>query len=352
MPAQPARVALFGFGLAGRVFHAPLIAAEPGLELAVVVTRDAERRAQVVAAYPGAEVVDDADAVWECAGELDLAVVATPNRAHVPLARGALDAGLAVVVDKPLASDAAAARALVQHAEAVGGMLTVFQNRRWDGDFLTLRDVLAAGRLGAVLRFESRFDRWRPDSGGAWRETEAPSDGGGLLLDLGSHLVDQAVQLFGPVARVYAELDVRRAGAAADDDVFVALEHADGVRSHRGMSALVAQIPPRMRVLGDAAAFVKRGLDVQEDQLDAGLLPGDDGWGADPQAQWATLGSDADAQPVPTVAGAYERFYAGVAEALRDGTAPPVDPWDAVRVLEVLDAARRSAAQGRVVELG
>jgi len=352
MPAQPARVALFGFGLAGRVFHAPLIAAEPGLELAVVVTRDAERRAQVVAAYPGAEVVDDADAVWECAGELDLAVVATPNRAHVPLARGALDAGLAVVVDKPLASDAAAARALVQHAEAVGGMLTVFQNRRWDGDFLTLRDVLAAGRLGAVLRFESRFDRWRPDAGGAWRETEAPSDGGGLLLDLGSHLVDQAVQLFGPVARVYAELDVRRAGAAADDDVFVALEHADGVRSHLGMSALVAQIPPRMRVLGDAAAFVKRGLDVQEDQLDAGLLPGDDGWGADPQAQWATLGSDADAQPVPTVAGAYERFYAGVAAALRDGTAPPVDPWEAVRVLEILDAARRSAAEGCVVELG
>jgi len=352
MPAQPARVALFGFGLAGRVFHAPLIAAEPGLELAVVVTRDAARRAQVAAAYPGAEVVDDADAVWERAGELDLAVVATPNRAHVPLARGALDAGLAVVVDKPLASDAAAARALVQHAEAVGGMLTVFQNRRWDGDFLTLRDVLAAGRLGAVLRFESRFDRWRPDAGGAWRETEAPSDGGGLLLDLGSHLVDQAVQLFGPVARVYAELDVRRAGAAADDDAFVALEHADGVRSHLGMSALVAQIPPRMRVLGDAAAFVKRGLDVQEDQLDAGLLPGDDGWGADPQAQWATLGSDADAQPVPTVAGAYERFYAGVAEALRDGTAPPVDPWEAVRVLEILDAARRSAAEGCVVELG
>ena len=352
MPAQPARVALFGFALAGRVFHAPLIAAEPGLELAVVVTRDAERRAQAAAAYPGAEVVDDADAVWERAGDLDLAVVATPNRAHVPLARGALDAGLAVVVDKPLASDAAAARALVQHAEAVGGMLTVFQNRRWDGDFLTLRDVLAAGRLGAVLRFESRFDRWRPDAGGAWRETEAPSDGGGLLLDLGSHLVDQAVQLFGPVARVYAELDVRRAGAAADDDAFVALEHADGVRSHLGMSALVAQIPPRMRVLGDAAAFVKRGLDVQEDQLDAGLLPGDDGWGADPQAQWATLGSDADAQPVPTVAGAYERFYAGVAEALRDGTAPPVDPWDAVRVLEILDAARRSAAEGCVVELG
>ncbi len=352
MPARPARVALFGFGLAGRVFHAPLIAAEPGLELAVVVTRDEARRAQVAAAYPAAEVVDGADEVWERAGELELAVVATPNRAHVPLARGALDAGLAVVVDKPLASDAAAARALVEHAEAVSGLLTVFQNRRWDGDFLTLRGVLDAGRLGAVLRFESRFDRWRPDAGGAWRETEAPSDGGGLLLDLGSHLVDQAVQLFGPVARVYAELDVRRAGAAADDDVFLALEHADGVRSHLGMSALVAQIPPRMRVLGDAAAFVKHGLDVQEGQLDAGLLPGDDGWGEDPQSRWAMLGNDADAQAVPTVTGAYERFYAGVAAALRDGTAPPVDPWDAVRVLEVLDAARCSSAQGRVVELG
>jgi len=352
MPAQPARVALFGFGLAGRVFHAPLIAAEPGLELAVVVTGDDERRAQVAAAYPGAEVVDGADAVWERAGALDLVVVATPNRAHVPLARAALDAGLAVVVDKPLASDAAAARMLVEYAEAVGGLLTVFQNRRWDGDFLTLRKVLDAGRLGAVLRFESRFDRWRPDGGGAWRETEAPSDGGGLLLDLGSHLADQAVQLFGPVARVYAELDVRRAGNAAEDDVFVALEHASGVRSHLAMSALVAQIPPRMRVLGDAGAFVKDGLDVQEAQLDAGMRPGEAGWGEDPQTRWAMLGSDADAEPVPTLPGAYERFYAGVAAALRDGTAAPVDPWDAVGVLEILDAARRSSAQARVVELG
>jgi len=264
----------------------------------------------------------------------------------------ALDAGLAVVVDKPLASDAAAARMLVEYAEAVGGLLTVFQNRRWDGDFLTLRKVLDAGRLGAVLRFESRFDRWRPDGGGAWRETEAPSDGGGLLLDLGSHLADQAVQLFGPVARVYAELDVRRAGNAAEDDVFVALEHASGVRSHLAMSALVAQIPPRMRVLGDAGAFVKDGLDVQEAQLDAGMRPGEAGWGEDPQTRWAMLGSDADAEPVPTLPGAYERFYAGVAAALRDGTAAPVDPWDAVGVLEILDAARRSSAQARVVELG
>ena len=184
------------------------------------------------------------------------------------------------------------------------------------------------------------------------RDGGDPARAAALLLDLGSHLVDQAVQLFGPVARVYAELDVRRPGTAADDDVFVALEHAGGVRSHLGMSALAAQIPPRMRVLGDAAAFVKYGLDAQEAQLDAGLLPGDAGWGEDPQPNWATLGSDADAKPVPTLPGTYERFYAGVAEALRDGTAPPVDPWDAVRVLEVLDAARRSSQERRVVELG
>jgi predicted dehydrogenase len=346
-----ARVALLGFGLAGRVFHAPLISAEPGLDLAVVVTGDPARRAQAASTHPGAEIVADATDVWARADALDLVVVATPNRAHVPLARAALDAGLAVVVDKPLASDAAAARGLVEHAQATGGLLTVFQNRRWDGDLLTLRALLGAGLLGTVHRFESRFDRWRPEAGGAWREGERPQDGGGLLLDLGSHLVDQAVQLFGPVARVYGELDLRRAGVAADDDVFVALEHAGGVRSHLSMSALAAQIPPRMQVFGDRAAFVKLGLDVQEDQLEAGLLPGDPGWGEDDPARFGTLGAGTDVETIPTLAGAYERFYAGVADSLRGGAAPPVDPWDAVHVLELLDAARRSAAERRVVDI-
>ncbi|HVP03789.1 MAG TPA: Gfo/Idh/MocA family oxidoreductase [Solirubrobacteraceae bacterium] len=352
MTAAPARVALLGFGLAGRVFHAPLIAAEPGLELAVIVTRDPARRAQAIAEHPGAALADDAAQVWERAGELDLVVVATPNSSHVALAIAALDEGLAVVVDKPLAPEAAGARALVEHAEHRGGRLTVFQNRRWDGDLLTLSALLEDGRLGTVLRFESRFDRWRPQTAGGWRDIEPPGDGGGLLLDLGSHLVDQAVQLFGRPVRVYGELDMRRAGAAADDDVFVALEHEGGVRSHLGMSALAAQIPPRMRVLGDAAAFVKFGLDVQEDQLAGGLRPGDPGWGEDPPERWGTVGSDDDAERVATARGEYERFYAGVARALRDGGAMPVDPWDAVRVLEVLDAARRSAAGGRVVRLG
>lgn len=348
---EPARVALIGYGLAGAVFHGPLIAADPGLELTAIVTRDEGRRAAASAAHPGAELLNHAAEAWERAGELDLVVVATTNEVHAPLARAGIDAGLAVVVDKPLTADAASAHELVAYAESAGLPLTVFQNRRWDGDLLTIRGLLDEGRLGNVTRFVSRFDRWRPSVSGGWREVRSPEHGGGLLLDLGSHLVDQALLLFGPVRTVFAELDVRRRGANADDDDFVALEHESGVRSHLGMSVLTAQLPPRMQVFGDVASYVKFGLDVQEDQLVAGQRPGMPGWGEDAPERYGTLRSDDENEHVPTVPGAYERFYGGVAAALRGEGPMPVDPWDAVRNLEVLDAARRSADERQVVTL-
>ena len=202
------RVAVVGYGLAGRVFHAPLIAARPDMRVAAVVTADPERRAAAESDHPGVRVVERADALWERPGDLDLVVVAAPNRAHVPLARAAIAAGLAVVVDKPLAPDAASARALADEAAAAGVMLTVFQNRRWDGDFLTVRRLLAEGAVGEPVRFESRFDRWRPVvDGGRWRERPGAEEAGGLLADLGSHLIDQAVTLFGPPTAVHAEVD-------------------------------------------------------------------------------------------------------------------------------------------------
>jgi scyllo-inositol 2-dehydrogenase (NADP+) len=335
-----ANVALLGYGLAGSVFHAPFISTTPGLQLSMVVTGNEERREQAIREHPGVEVVGTADEVWERADELDLAVIATPNKNHLPLGLAALDAGLAVVVDKPLALNAEEGRVLVDAAAERDLMLTAFQNRRWDGDFLTLRRLLGANDLGRVHRFESRFERWRPQLGDGWRESTPAAEGGGLLLDLGSHLVDQAVQLFGPVRELYAEVDARLEGAVADDDVFLALEHESGVHSHFWASVFVADPGPRFRVLGDRAAYVKHGLDVQEKALRAGRSPAEPGFGEEPRERWGRLVTGEERREVPTEPGSYSSFYAGVAASLRDGAPPPVDPHDAVAVLELLDEAR------------
>jgi predicted dehydrogenase len=342
---EPVRTALIGYGLAGQAFHAPLIGAVPGLELAAVVTRNAERRDAVRRSHPGAELLDSADEIWSRPGDFGLVVVAAPNRAHVPLARASIAAGLPVVVDKPLAGSAAAAGELVAEARRAGVMLTVFQNRRWDGDFLTVRRLIADGRLGRVMRFESRFERWRPGITEGWREAGDPDEAGGVLFDLGSHLIDQALALFGPIESIYAELDARRPGAEVDDDAFVALQHTSGVRSHLWMSAVAADLGPRMRVLGDRAAYVKHGLDVQEAALRAGGSPADPGWGEEPESDWGTVGAGEEWAPVPTEPGAYGRFYEGVERALRTGAPPPVDPDEVVATLEVIDAARSVSPQ-------
>jgi predicted dehydrogenase len=346
-----ARVALIGYGLAGEAFHAPLIAVEPNLELAAIVTRDPQRRAAATERYPSVELLDRADDVFARAGDFDLVVVASPNATHVPLAQSAIDAGLDVVVDKPLAASAAEAEDLRRHAEARGRLLIPFHNRRWDGDFLTLQRLVELGALGDVARYESRFERWRPEvAADRWRESGAPQDAGGLLFDLGVHLIDQALVLFGPAARVYAELDARRAGAQVDDDVFVAITHESGVRSHLWASVLAGELAPRLRVLGTAATFVKHGLDVQEAQLRAGLTPSDVAFGAEDEAAWGALHAGDETQAIETERGRYQGFYAGVVAALRGG-ALPVQPQDAVAALAIIDAARVSAAEGRVVSL-
>ncbi|MFE3938921.1 Gfo/Idh/MocA family oxidoreductase, partial [Streptomyces goshikiensis] len=204
-PGTPLRVGLVGYGLAGSVFHAPLVTATPGLVLDTVVTSDPGRQAQAREAHPGVRIAADATELWEGPGpRVDLVVIASPNKTHVPLATAALTAGVPVVVDKPLAATAAEADALADLSERTGTFLSVFQNRRWDNDFLTLRRLIADGELGEIQRFESRFERWRPQLKGGWRESGAPEEIGGLLYDLGSHVVDQALVLFGPAVRVYA----------------------------------------------------------------------------------------------------------------------------------------------------
>lgn len=346
------KAAIVGYGLAGSVFHAPLVSSTPGLAVTTVVTGDPGRRQQALRDHPAARVVSTPEELWRLADEHDLVVVAAPNDAHVPLAERALEAGLAVVVDKPIAPSAQEAAALVEHARARGRLLTVFQNRRWDSDHRTLHKLLAEGTLGDVLRFESRFERWRPDPrADAWRETAGPGKGGGVLLDLGSHLVDQALQLFGPASHVYAEIDNRR-GSPGDDDAFLALRHRSGAYSHLWMSALAASPGPRLRVLGTHAAYVVAEGDGQEDALRSGRRPDDsETWGIEPESRWGRLVKGDESEAVPSEHGGWPLFYAELERALRAGGPPPVDPADGVATLEVIDAARHSAAERQITEL-
>ncbi|MFC4376613.1 Gfo/Idh/MocA family oxidoreductase [Nocardia halotolerans] len=338
-------VAVVGYGLAGSVFHAPLIAAEPRMRVAAVVTSSAERAAQARAEHPGVRVWGSAAEMFAGDEDVDLAVIATPNRTHAELALQALAAGLPVVVDKPFAVTVGEAEAVVTAAERADLPLSVFQNRRWDNDFLTVRALLEAGELGTVRRFESRFERWRPVSKGGWREVGAAEAGAGILFDLGSHLVDQALTLFGPVVEVYAELDHRRPDVQTDDDAFVALTHANGTRSQLWMSAVAPQLGPRLRVLGSTNGYTVFGLDPQEDDLRAGLRPGDrERWGAVSADKWGTFGAGEDLREIPTLPGDYPAFYAGMAAALLDDAPVPVDPRDAIETLRILEYARHVAS--------
>jgi predicted dehydrogenase len=345
------RVGLIGYGLAGASFHAPLIVATPGLQLTTIVTSNPARQADAARMHPDARILDTAERLWEHADEIDLIVIASPNRTHAPLALEAIAHETHVVVDKPFTTTVSDARDVVAEATRRGIILSVFQNRRWDGDFLTLRKLLRDGALGTPLRLESRFDRWRPVPRDNWRERGAPEEAGGLLFDLGSHLIDQALVLFGPARNVYAELDRRRNGVQVDDDSFVAIHHASGVRSHLFMTSLAAQPGPRFRMLGNQAAYVKWGMDPQEAKLRAtGRLDGA-GFGDDPAEQWGKLGAGDDVRTIPTEPGSYRRFYEGMVEALRGTAPPPVDPHDAIAGLRVIEAARRSFTERRVVSV-
>ncbi|WNV90442.1 Gfo/Idh/MocA family oxidoreductase [Umezawaea sp. Da 62-37] len=345
--AADLRTGVIGYGIAGRVFHAPLISSTPGLALTSIVTTDPERRAQASAAHPDVELLDTADDLF--ASGVDLVVIGSPNKTHVDLALAAIGHGIAVVVDKPFAPSSSDARRVVAAAKEKGVPLTVFQNRRWDSDFQTVREVVKSGELGAISRFESRYERWVPEIWDNWREFAAAEEAGGLLYDLGAHLVDQALQLNGPVRSVYAELDRRRPGALVDDDVFVALTHTSGVRSHLWASASAANHGPRFRVLGERAAFTISGMDGQEDALIAGARPGDPGWGEEPESAWGGIGLLDDTKPVPSEKGSYEEFYRLLVTAIRDGGPLPVDPESAIAALEIIEDAFQSANTGQVV---
>jgi predicted dehydrogenase len=306
-----------------------------------VVTSSPERRSQVAEDFglPAFASLDEL-----AAAGAEAVAISTPLASHVTLTEQALRLGLAVVCDKPFAPDADTARKAVRLAEQLGVPLTVYQNRRWDSDFLTLRELLADGSLGELTVFESRFERFRPEPGPG-------RAGGGTLLDFGSHLADQALVLAGPVRGVYAEMHFRDEPGGLDDDVFVALTHEGGVRSHLWGNWRQGAPGPRLRATGTTGSYVIAGLDGQEARLRGGASPASEGerWGAEPPDRWGHLHRGDTAEPVPSARGAWDQFYPAFAAAVR-GTQPmPVDPWDAVATAAVLDAARTSARTAQVV---
>jgi len=343
------RTGIIGYGLSGRVFHAPFIATNPAFSLDLIATGDPTRQAQAREKHPGAEIVDSPEALLARAGDLDLVILASPAHVHLEQGIAALEAGAALVIDKPFAPSLADAKKLIAKAEETGRLLAVFQNRRWDGDFLTVEKLVREGTLGRVFRFESTFERWGSPKPGKWQDMTTVEQGAGITFDLGSHLIDQALHLFGPATVEQAELtDVRR--GLSEDDSFISLLHTSGVRSHLAMSKAAAQSGPRFRVLGDAGGYSVHGLDNQEPMLKEYRWPGSEGYGVTPESEWGVVGIDGSEQglvPVPTEPGDYPAFYAGVAASIRDGAPSPVDPRDSLEVVRIIERAHAIAARAQ-----
>jgi predicted dehydrogenase len=331
------RTALIGYGFSGRTFHAPLIRSIAGLDLALVASSDA---AKVQADLPGVSVVaDPLQAVTDPA--IELVVIAAPNSRHAPLARAALAAGKHVVVDKPFTLDLDEARDLIALADEQGRLLSVFHNRRWDSDYLGVKQLIEAGTLGQVVHFESHFDRFRPEVRDRWREQALP--GSGVWFDLGPHLVDQALQLFGLPESLQANLAVQRGGGQVDDWAHVVLNYdARRVVLHAGM--VVAGGTARFTVHGTEASVVKARADRQEQQLLAGIAPGAPGWGEDGDDLRLYQGDEV--RSLPTPAGDQRNYYRAIHQALRGGGANPVPPIQALAVMAVIEAAAQAAAGG------
>lgn len=344
---HPIPVGLIGYGFSGATFHAPVLAATAELELVAVVTGQPGR---VAARWPGVRTYAGvADLLADPA--VELVVITSPNAEHHPQAKAALEAGKHVVVEKPFTITSAQAGELERLAAARGRVLSAYHNRRWDNDFLTVRKVLDSGLLGEVHSYEARFDRFRPEVRDRWRERDVP--GGGILYDLGPHLIDQALLLFGPPATVAADLRRQRPGARAVDSFRLLLGYP-GRRVLLSAGMLVKAPGPRFELHGSLGSFVKHGLDPQEDALKAGGRPGDPGWGEDPPQRYGLLSAEvrglAVSGPIPTEPGDYRDFYRGVARAIRGDGPPPVSAAQARAVIRVIELAEQSHREGRRLE--
>lgn len=348
MSVRQVRTILIGYGVAGEYFHAPFLSACDGIDFLGVVVADPERSCRARSTYPGV-------VTWPTVSEAlkvgpDLVVVATPNNTHDQLARKCLQARAHVVVDKPLATSSQVAADLIAEAHRHSRLLTAFHNRRWDSDYLTACELVKSGRLGRVHTFESRFERYRPHPTQRWKDTLSNSAGGGIAWDLGPHLIDQALHLFGPAEQVYAQLRIERTGSTADDDALIVLTHAGGVRSELHASAVAADAGMRFRIRGTDAAWVSQGMDEQEQRLRASEQPIDASWGRWRQT-CGEVHTAESVEPVPAARGHYGQFYEQLVRAVNDGGPLPVEADDVVAGLRVLEAAHQSSSQGEVVAL-
>ncbi|HEY5970665.1 MAG TPA: oxidoreductase [Pseudoxanthomonas sp.] len=337
-------VALVGYGFVGKVFHAPLIAHTPGLRLHTVVSSDAGK---VLADHPGVRVVADAEAAF-ADPDIQLVVIAAPNPVHASLANAALARGKHVVVDKPFTVTLEEAREVVANAARAGRIVSVFQNRRWDADFLTLRRLIADDALGEVVEFHSHFDRYRPVVADRWREHDQP--GSGLWFDLGPHLLDQALQLFGMPEALFADIALLRDDARSADYFHAQLRYPmHRVVLHAGM--LVPAHGLRFSVHGKRASYMKQGLDPQEDALRSGGIPGQAGWGRDPQP--GTLHIETQGEPleetVESIPGDYRLYYMALHDAILHGGPAPVTPQEALQVMSMLEQGLESSATRREI---
>lgn len=347
-------VLLVGYGLAGKVFHAPLILATPGYAIRGVVTRDAERTQQALIDIPGVGIYASLEEALSRSPEIDVVVIANANRAHVRDAHQGIAAGKHVVVDKPLAGSALEAQELAQAALDAGVQLHPFQNRRWDSDFRTLKNVISDGQLGTIHRFESRFERLRVTPRGNWRESNDVQDLGGVLLDFGAHLVDQAIQLLGTVIGIDAYARSIRQPDSADDDMQIILTHESGAISLLTGSQVSAFPDPRFLLLGSRGAVRIAESDTQETHLRAGRAPIGSGWGQESFTAEMRIGNEDGTQTVselPLVPGSWPHFYAAVRDAIIKAGEPPVAPNEVIANLRVLDAARLSVKSGQRVIL-
>ena len=350
MTLRTLRAALVGYGFAGRTFPAPVLSAVPGVQLGAIMSSQAEKAR---ADWPAALIAPDLTTLLALP-DIDFVVVAAPNDAHFPVAKAALEAGKHVVVDKPFTLDAAQARELAALAARAGRVLSVYQNRRFDADFLTLRDVLASGRIGRPVYFESHFDRFRPQVRDRWRERAVP--GAGLWVDLGAHLVDQAVQLFGRPDALHLDTAALRDGAQVEDHFHALLRYDSGphapLRVVLHASTLAAHDAPRYILHGTKGSYVKYGVDPQEDALRAGETPGGQGWGVDPvegALRVSAVGDWMQDSTWPNRAGNYVDYYAALRDAILGLGLNPVPPEQAVALMELLDLGARSAREGRAL---
>lgn len=342
------KTGLVGFGLSGRAFQAPFLHQLPHFELTTVVERHRNDSQDL---YPYVEVVRSFEELLQDES-IELVVITTPNTLHYEMARKALEAGKHVVLEKPFTVDTEEARKLLRQARAANRVLTVYQNRRFDGDFMTIQKLLEQEKLGKLVEYEAHFDTYRPRIKDDWREKDEP--GSGILFDLGSHLIDQALLLFGLPDAVTAEVGMRRPGAVTDDYFDLRL-HYDGLTATLKAGKLVKQPGPQFILHGTEGSFLKHGRDPQEALLRNDQQPYGNGWGEEPANRWGSLETMKDGMEyrarVRTLPGDYGIFYRKVYEAIVNGEEPPVKPLEAFQTIQVIEKARESSEAGKRITL-